>query len=101
VIRPTAEELTYAHSVHAPDMPGIYYRPVRAVNPVEVAGDFFDVFPSPRGSHLLATLLPWSAPLDGNQYPSGPSGQAGVGFLASELRGPWYPLSLVLKGSTP
>lgn len=75
---------------------GIYFRPfpekeipVRLGSP-EPVGDFFLISSKADGA-LRADLLPWSAPVDGNQYPEGDHGVRGAAFDPRTIPGPWVP----------
>lgn len=76
---------------------GIYFRPftpdeLGAGQGVGLAfpGDFFLLTHKEDGAPR-ATLLPWTAPAFGNQYPKGDHGVAGEAFDPREIGGPWVP----------
>lgn len=77
---------------------GIYYRPCqvgRDGHPTGTEGDFFQVYHLDQTEAPRASLLPWSAPLDGNIYPKGSTGTPGVDFDPREIGGPWFPMAFV------
>lgn len=83
--------------------PGIYFRPFTdaeleagAGPALAFPGDFFLLGLNQDGA-LRATLLPWTAPAFGNQYPKGDHGQAGEWFDPREIAGPWIPFRPIPK----
>lgn len=77
---------------------GIYYRPCRVGRdgrPEGDEGDFFEVYHKDQTGAPRASLLPWSAPLDGNTYPMGDIMSPGVAFDPREIGGPWFPMAFV------
>ena len=83
---------------------GIYFRPF---TPEELqAGSGYVAQPFPGDFFLLihkedgaprASLLPWTAPAFGNQYPKGDHGVAGELFDPREIGGPWVPFRPIPK----
>lgn len=83
---------------------GIYFRPFTedelkpgAGQDLAFPGDFFLLVHRKEDDAPRVSLLPWTAPADGNQYPKGDHGVAGEAFDPREIAGPWVPFRPIPK----
>lgn len=83
---------------------GIYFRPFTqdelkagaGYGALAFPGDFFLLVHKEDGAPRVS-LLPWTAPAFGNQYPKGDHGVAGEAFDPREIAGPWVPFRPIPK----